>query len=365
MTTGTATVTGTVNAAAITDNATVDFVPGPADETQSLITAAPTSIVADGVTTSTITVQLKDANGNDLTAGGDAVALFTTLGSLGSVTDNLDGTYTATLTSATSTGTATVTGTVNAAAITDNATVDFIPGPADETQSLITAAPTSIVADGVTTSTITVQLKDANGNDLTSGGDAVALFTTLGSLGSVTDNLDGTYTATLTSATSTGTATVTGTVNAAAITDNATVDFVPGPADETQSLITAAPTSIVADGVTTSTITVQLKDANGNDLTAGGDAVALFTTLGSLGSVTDNLDGTYTATLTSATTTGTATVTGTVNAAAITDNATVDFIPGPADRTTSTISAAPASIVADGVTTSTITVQLKDANGND
>ena len=196
------------------------------------------------------------------------MALFTTLGSLGSVTDNLDGTYTATLTSATSTGTATVTGTVNAAAITDNATVDFIPGPADETQSLITAAPTSIVADGVTTSTITVQLKDANGNDLTSGGDAVALFTTLGSLGSVTDNLDGTYTATLTSATSTGTATVTGTVNAAAITDNATVDFIPGPADETQSLITAAPTSIVADGVTTSTITVQLKDANGNDLTA-------------------------------------------------------------------------------------------------
>ena len=193
----------------------------------------------------------------------------------------------------------------------------------------VTAAPTSITANGVTTSTITVQLKDANGNNLTSGGDTVGLATTLGSLGSVTDNLDGTYTATLTSATTTGTATVTGTVNAAAITDNAVVNFIPGPADATTSLITAAPTSIVADGVTTSTITVQLKDANGNNLTSGGDTVALATTLGSLGSVTDNLDGTYTATLTSATTTGTATVTGTVNAAAITDNATVNFTAAP------------------------------------
>ena len=327
--TGTATVTGTVNAAAITDNATVDFIPGPADATQSTITAAPTSILANGVTTSTITVQLKDANGNDLTSGGDTVGLATTLGSLGSVTDNSDGTYTATLTSATSTGNATVTGTVNAAAISDNATVDFTPGPADATQSTITAAPTSIVANGVTTSIITVQLKDANGNNLASGGDTVGLATTLGSLGSVTDNSDGTYTATLTSGTVTGSATVTGTVNAAAITDNAVVSFIPGAADETQSTITAAPTSIYADGIATSTITVQLKDANGNNLTSGGDTVGLATTLGSVGSVTDNSDGTYTATLTSGTTIGTATVTGTVNAAAITDNATVDFTAPP------------------------------------
>ena len=357
-------MTGSLNATAIIDNAVVSFIPGPADETQSTITAAPISIVADGATTSTITVQLKDANGNNLISGGDTVALAATLGSLGSVTDNSDGTYTTTLTSATSAGTATVTGTVNASAFTDNASVDFVPGPADRTTSTITAAPASIVADGATTSTITVQLKDANGNDLNSGGDTVALFTTLGSLGSVSDNGDGTYTAALTSSITAGTAIVTGSLNATAIIDNAVVSFIPGPADATQSTITAAPISIVADGATTSTITVQLKDANGNNLTGGGDTVALATTLGSLGSVTDNGNGTYTATLTSATTTGSATVTGTVNAAAITDNAIVSFIPGLADATQSTITAAPTSIVADGATTSTITVQLKDANGN-
>ncbi|MCK4692702.1 MAG: DUF2341 domain-containing protein, partial [Anaerolineales bacterium] len=263
------------------------------------------------------------ANGNNLTSGGDTVTLATTLGSLGSVTDNGDGTYTATLTSATSTGTATITGTVNAAAITDDATVDFVPGPADETTSLITAAPTSIVADGISTSTITVQLKDANGNNLTSGGDTVTLATTLGSLGSVTDNGDSTYTATLTSATSTGTATITGTVNSAAITDDATVDFVSAIPDPGTSLITAAPTSIPNDDATTSTITVQLRDSQLNNLTVGGDTVVLFTDLGTLSSVTDNSDGTYTATLTSATT-GTATITGKVNGYWLVDTATVD-----------------------------------------
>jgi adhesin/invasin len=317
-----------VNAVGITDTATVTLTPGPADATRSLITAVPTSIVADGVSTSTITVQLKDAFNNSLTSGGDTVALAANLGGMSSVTDNGNGSYTATLTSGTTAGTATITGTVNA------------------------AAPASIVADGVTTSTITVQLKDVNSNNLISGGDTVALATDLGTMGSVTDNSNGSYTATLTSATTVGTATITGTVNAVAITDTETVTLIPGAADVTTSLITAAPTSIVADGAATSTITVQLKDAFNNSLTSGGDTVALATDLGIMGSVTDNSDGSYTATLTSATTTGTATITGTVNALAITDTATVTLTPGAADATTSLITAAPTSMVADGVTTS-------------
>ena len=337
---------------------------GPASALTSTITAAPTSIAADGAATSTVTVQLKDASGNDLTTGGDAVTLATTLGTLGAVTDNGDGTYTATLTSGTTAGTATVTGTVNTVAITDNATVAFTVGAASAATSTITAAPTSIAADGAATSTITVQLKDANGNDLTAGGDAVTLATTLGTLGAVTDNTDGTYTATLTSGTTAGTATVTGTVNTVAITDNAVVTFTVGAASAVTSTITAAPASITADGASTSTVTVQLKDAGGNNLATGGDAVTLATTLGTLGAVTDNGDGTYTATLTSGTTAGTATVTGTVNTVAITDNAAVAFTVGAASALTSTITAAPASITAEGASTSTVTVQLKDAVGN-
>ncbi|MCK5411878.1 MAG: hypothetical protein KAJ67_07275, partial [Gemmatimonadetes bacterium] len=100
------------------------------------------------------------------------------------------------------------------------------------------------------------------------------------------------------------------------------------------STITASPTSITADVASTSTVTVQLKDAGGNDLTVGGDAVTLATTLGTLSApVTDNGDGSYTATLTSATTAGTATVTGTVNTVAIADDATVRFTVGTDTRT--------------------------------
>ncbi len=196
--------------------------------------------------------------------------LATDLGTLGSVTDNSNGSYTATLTTGTTPGTATITGTVNAASITDTETVTLTPAAAAAAASLMTAGPTSLVADGATTSTITVQLKDANSNNLTSGGDTVELATNLGSLGSVTDNSNGTYTATLTSGTTPGTATITGTENAASITDTEAVTLTPGAAAGATSLITAAPTSIVADGATTSTITIQLKDANSNNLTSGG-----------------------------------------------------------------------------------------------
>ncbi len=365
-TTGTATISGTLDSSAITDTATVAFTPGAASLTQSTITASIASILADGTTTSTITVQLKDANGNDLVASGGVVVLSSTIGTLGTVTDNGNGTYTATLTSATSTGTAMISGTLAGSAITDTEAVVFAPGAADVTQATIVASPTRIAADGAATSIITVQLKDANGNDLIASGGTVDLTTDLGTLGTVTDNANGTYTATLISDTTAGTATISGTLDSSALTVTATVTFTSATgADLTTSTITASPSSIEADGSTTSSITVQLKDSSGADLSASGGTVDLTTDLGTLGTVTDNGDGTYTATLTSSTTAGTATISGTLDSSAMTETATVTFTAGDADVTTSTITASPTSIVADGTTTSTVTVQLVDANGND
>lgn len=98
----------------------------------------------------------------------------------------------------------------------------------------------------------------------------------------------------------------------------------PSPSAAT-SLITATPTTIVADGISTSEITVTLLDDFGNDLVFGGDAVALSTTAGTLSPVTDNGTGIYTATLTAGTTVGTAILTGTVNGPTITASGTVDI----------------------------------------
>ncbi|MEP0005380.1 MAG: DUF2341 domain-containing protein [Balneola sp.] len=98
---------------------------GAADASTSTITPSPSVILNNGSSTSTITVQAKDAYGNNKTIGGATIVLSKTAGTLSSVTDNANGTYTATLTSSTSVTTSTITGTLNAVAIADNAEVEF------------------------------------------------------------------------------------------------------------------------------------------------------------------------------------------------------------------------------------------------
>jgi adhesin/invasin len=192
-------------------------------------------------------------------------------------------------------------------------------------QSTISASP-SIPADGSTASTITVQAKDANGSDETSGGANVEVSTTLGTVSSVTDNGDGTYSATLTS-TQAGTADVSATINGQAITSgDASLTITPGPASGNTSTITANPTTVSDNGTAAATITVQAEDANGNDETMGGQTVVLHSTLGKLSAVTDQGNGTYTATLTS-TKKGTAELSATINGQRITSgDAHVAFV---------------------------------------
>src|SRR5690606_30283542 len=140
---------------------------------------------------------------NNLTASAGTVVLSTTVGTLSTVTDNSDGTYTATLTSA-ATGTATITGTLNSAAITHDATVTIGVGTADASTTTITAVPTSMTTDG--SSALSPYTTLSRSNNLTASAGTVVLSTTVGTLSTVTDNSDGTYTATLTAA-ATGTAT--------------------------------------------------------------------------------------------------------------------------------------------------------------
>ncbi len=106
-----------------------------ASPSRSTITADPTSILANGTSTSDITVQLKDLNDFNLSAGGDTVLLTASAGILGSVTDNQDGSYSATLTSSNSVTTSTISGTLNGSAISNTASVSFV---ADSTAPVIT-----------------------------------------------------------------------------------------------------------------------------------------------------------------------------------------------------------------------------------
>jgi hypothetical protein len=112
------------------------------------------------------------------------------------------------------------------------------------------------------------------------------------------------------------------------VNQGVTYVFVP-TASASNSVISAVPAAITADGSSTSTVTVQAEDTYGNNLTTGGATVNLSTSLGRLGPVTDNGDGTYSATLTSSTTPGAASVNGTLNGAAIGHSATVAFSSSP------------------------------------
>ena len=299
--------------------------------TTTSISASPTTLVANGVTTSTITVQAKDANGNDLTTSGGAVTLHPTIGTIGPVTNNNNGTYTATFTSSTATGTSIVTGTIggNAITTTPSTTIALTAGPVSATMTTISASPTTLVANGVATSTVTVQAKDTYGNDLSGSGGAVTLHPTVGTIGTITDNGNGTYTATFTSATATGDSFITGTIGGNAITGSASVSLTPGTVSAARTAISTSPTTLVANGSTQSTVTVQAKDANGNDLTTSGGAVTLHPTLGTIGTVINNNDGTYTATFTSSTTAGMSTITGTIGGTAMTASTAIMLTSSP------------------------------------
>ena len=80
----------------------------------STVSPATATAPADGTTTKTITVQARDYNNNNITVGGESVVFSTTAGTVGTATDNNNGTYTATWTAPSSvgSGTATVTATL-------------------------------------------------------------------------------------------------------------------------------------------------------------------------------------------------------------------------------------------------------------
>jgi hypothetical protein len=92
---------------------TVDF--APADATQSTLAPASSALPANGSATRVLIVQAKDSHGDDLSAGGATVTItkHSGVGTIGSVTDNGNGTYTATVTAPSSPGTGVFVATLN------------------------------------------------------------------------------------------------------------------------------------------------------------------------------------------------------------------------------------------------------------
>lgn len=128
-------------------------------------------------------------------------------------------------------------------------------------------------------------------------------------IGDVEDEGDGYYSAWLTASTTAGVSIITANVIGAVPTLSNTVDFTQsvGQVDEVRVVI--APSTILADGVSTTTATATVLDANGNP--RSGDALAFSSTDSGhrFGELVDHEDGTYSVVITSSQTVGTSTVT--------------------------------------------------------
>ena len=97
-------------------------------------------------------------------------------------------------------------------------TQTVVAGAVDATHSTISPATVSITANGTSSQAITVQARDANNNNRTTGSDAVVFaLAGAGRISGTTDNGNGSYTATVTSPTTQGTGTVTATLGGTAV----------------------------------------------------------------------------------------------------------------------------------------------------
>src|SRR5439155_6727862 len=152
----------------LTPTATVQFVPGPVSASISTVSAAPTFVVADNSTTSTVTVTLKDANGNAVP--GKAVSLAagsgsSTITAISSTTDAAGRATFAVKDASVESVTYSAADTTDSnLAITQTAAVTFTVGAVSAGASTVTPSSSSLVADNSSTSTITVTLFDAYGH---------------------------------------------------------------------------------------------------------------------------------------------------------------------------------------------------------
>jgi hypothetical protein len=271
-----------------TGSASLSFVPGPATGTIA-VAASTTTLVADGGATANLDVgPVRDAQGN-VVADGDLVAVTAAAGTLVGV----DASPAAGLQLALSAGRAsfslrapTVAGgtTVRVTSVGGDASgavgMTFVAGPPASTP--LAAVPTSLPADGTSTSTVTAgPVLDAQGNVVadgtvftasTTGGELVGVDVDVATPGLQRATQAGRLTFSLRAPPSSGTARVAVAARDGGVGGFVDVAFVPAPADGPFD-VTASPTQVAAGGAPVEVVAGPLTNAAGTALEDG----ALFT----------------------------------------------------------------------------------------
>ncbi len=335
------------------------------------VAAGSGSLVADGAAQTRIDVTVRDTGDEPMTDG-TIVTITTTAGDLDSSKDGVqasisvtlkDGMATVMLTSPTNVGTATIRATADG--VSAGTTVEFVASSVSAIT--LNASPNNLTADGKSTSTITATVSDAMGNAVADGENISFSLTGPGSISlPYARTSNGKASITYTTSSQTGTATITAESTSGAAASSTSISLIK-PVIGTVS-ISSGSISIVADGVSTTTIVANVVDTAGNPV-ENGTAVNFVATAGTLKATRQGgtseataytVNGTASATLTSSTSIGTSTVTVTVGG--LSKSLSVTFVAG----TTANISvnASPVNLAADNVSTSTIQAVVTDKNGN-
>ncbi|QLK47735.1 hypothetical protein DR996_22115 [Vibrio owensii] len=354
-------ISGKIDDNALGGSATVEFIP-VVDFSNAVFSRDKASASADGSEQIKVTVQLKDADGNDYTSSGGDIKFGELSGlTLKSYQDNDDGTYTGVFISETS-KTFNITASIAGSALSSSIDIEFTP-VLDTNSADFSLDKSSASADGVDVITVTLQLKDKEGDDYTSSGGAVVFDTPNGlTKFDSQDNGDGSYTVKYKSSTS-GSYTVGASLDGSKFAESISFEFTP-VLDLSNTEFTRDKSSANADGSDVITVTIQLKDSEGNNYTSSGGTLQLSMPTG-VSSVTsqDNGDGTYTVSFSSSSA-GNKSIGVSIGGTQLSSSISLSYAQ-VLNLSAVVFSRDKESANANGSDQITVTVQLKDTSGAD
>lgn len=341
------------------------WMPGAPVAAASTLTASPSSLVADGAATTTLTATLADQHGNPVSNVEVTFEVSGTGNDLVVVSGLTDAAGQATATLASTVAEAkTITASFGSPAQSLPVTVTFVAGSPVVETSTFTASPGTLAADGSTTSELTATIRDAHGNAVAGTLVAFSSPEPLDQFSETSAHADASGVATTrVRSTRSGNRDVIATFGGG-LTLSSSMRWMPGLPVQEQSSLVASPAELAADGVAVSTLTATLRDAHGNLVS---NIAVTFVTDGSgnsLQTVQGTTDSAGRATATLASTTAEVKTVKAVFDGGSSVATTVRFVEGAADAGKSTLVASPSTITADGVEQSLLTATIADAQGN-
>ncbi|MDI6738913.1 MAG: invasin domain 3-containing protein [Candidatus Edwardsbacteria bacterium] len=351
LTSGTKNGTATVTVTAGTGSAQTSVVFSDASTTLTLVSSADT-ILANGQTTAVLTARLTVGG---LPIAGQTIGFSSTYGAIAaSAVTDASGYARAALTSIASE--TTVGATITAGAFTAKSATS-VPVVFRGVSFVLASSADSITANGAATATVTATLIALNGGGPISG-VPVSFASTLGTItASALTNASGAATVTLrSSSNAVGTATVTATYGATLVKTKM-IEFTPIVIGTVN--VSAAVSSLIADGTSSTTVTATVKDNTGYPA-PDGTPVSFTAKLGSVTPSATTTGGAAAAILTSSTTIGTDTIIA--MAGTVADTVLVSYIGG--SPTTITLIATSDSLQAGSNEVDTVRATVYDATGH-